>query len=80
MTKRDQIESLITLWARGDSSRTAADLTDGIRAILAEPSDTMLREGCGAALATSVLMDDRRFACERACWDAMLTAAWRAPA
>lgn len=77
-TKRQQIESAIELWIRethGPRAR-AAMLTDCIFAILVEPTETMLSAGNAAALDTAVLMDDRRFACERATWDAMVRGAF----
>lgn len=37
-----------------------------------EPTQEMLMRGCKAALETGVLLDDTRFACERAVWSTML--------
>lgn len=45
----------------------------------AEPTQEMLAAGCKAALSTNVLLDDTRFACETACWNAMLGASPKPP-
>ena len=37
-----------------------------------EPTEEMLSAGCEAGLDISTLIDDTRFACDRAVWDAML--------
>lgn len=37
-----------------------------------EPTAEMLKAGCEAGLATATLLDDTRFACERAVWAAMV--------
>lgn len=40
-----------------------------------EPTQEMLQAGCKASLDIGVLLDDTRFSCERACWEAMFDAA-----
>ncbi len=47
----------------------------GHKIVPLEPTEKMLLAGCKAALDFGVLVDDRRFSCERAAWNAMLGAA-----
>lgn len=50
-------------------------LPEGWQLVPIEPTDAMLRDACAAALSTPVLLDDTRYACERACWNASLARA-----
>lgn len=45
---------------------------EGYVVVPIEPDDTMLSSGCRAGLSTTTLLNDTRFACERATWAAML--------
>lgn len=54
-------------------------LPEGWQLVPIEPTEQMLYDACAASLSTGVLLDDTRFACERALWKAALARARATP-
>ena len=65
---------LSAILARAQGPGPGEAVADGWVMVPREPTEAMLLQGCKASLSMATLLDDTRFACERAVWGAMITA------
>lgn len=70
---RREVDRLIDA-ARAQGPGPGEAVADGWVMVPRAPTEEMLLRGCKAGLSMATLLDDTRFACERAVWNAMIAA------